>query len=226
MNKQEIYDYLDELDVFDYIVNDDLTVDGRYNVNLYHMIMEDELPFNFNHVRGIFEIDSNDLTSLKGCPKIVGKGFYCNDNLLTTLENGPVEVNGGYNCENNKLTSLEGSPKCVGQDFVCFNNELTSLEHSPKNVGDNFYCEENYIYNLDKFDCVFKGKFICLDNPIGTLFNEVDYDFIQAFKSLKVVKDKELNLRRFKYLMFNIFDKKSDYEKIDFSEVEKYYKVK
>ena len=106
------------------------------------------------------------------------------------------------------------------------NNELTSLEHSPKNVGDNFYCEENYIYNLDKFDCVFKGIFKCLNNPIGTLFNEVSYDFIQAFKSLKVVKDKELNIRRFKYLMFNIFDKKYDYEKIDFSEVEKYYTIK
>lgn len=205
MNKQEIYDYLDELDVFDYTVNDDLTVDGRYNVNLYNMIMEDELPFNFNHVKGIFEIDSNDLTSLKGCPKIVGKGFYCNDN---------------------QLTSLKGCPKSVGGTFNCDNNKLTSLEHSPKNVGNNFYCEDNYIYNLDKFDCVFKGIFNCLNNPIGTLFNEVDYDFIQAFKSLKIVKDKELNLRRFKYLMFNIFDKKSDYEKIDFSKVEKYYTIK
>ena len=226
MNKQEIYDYLDELDVLDYTINDDLTVDSRYNVNLYHMIMEDELPFNFNHVKGIFEIDSNDLTSLKGCPKIVGKGFYCNDNLLTTLENGPVEANGGYYCENNQLTSLKGCPKSVGGTFNCDNNKLTSLEHSPKNVGDNFYCEDNYIYNLDKFDCVFKGIFNCLNNPIGTLFNEVDYDFIQAFKSLKILKDKELNIRRFKYLMFNIFDKKSDYGKIDFSKVEKYYTIK
>ena len=205
MNKQEIYDYLDELDVLDYTINDDLTVDSRYNVNLYHMIMEDELPFNFNHVKGIFEIDSNDLTSLKGCPKIVGKGFYCNDN---------------------QLTSLKGCPKSVGGTFNCDNNKLTSLEHSPKNVGNNFYCEDNYIYNLDKFDCVFKGIFNCLNNPIGTLFNEVDYDFIQAFKSLKILKDKELNLRRFKYLMFNIFDKKSDYGKIDFSKVEKYYTIK
>ena len=226
MNKQEIYDYLDELDVLDYTVNDDLTVDSKYNVNLYHMIMEDELPFNFNHVKGIFEIDSNDLTSLKGCPKIVGKGFYCNDNLLTSLENGPVESNGGYYCENNQLTSLKGSPKSVGNNFNCDNNKLTSLEHSPKNVGDDFYCEDNYIYNLDKFDCVFKGTFNCLNTPIGTLFNEVDYDFIQAFKSLKVVKDKELNLRRFKYLMIYLFDKKSDYEKINFSEVEKYYTIK
>ena len=205
MNKQEIYDYLDELDVLDYTINDDLTVDSRYNVNLYHMIMEDELPFNFNHVKGIFEIDSNDLTSLKGCPKIVGKEFYCNDN---------------------RLTSLKGCPKSVGGTFNCDNNKLTSLEHSPKNVGNNFYCEDNYIYNLDKFDCVFKGIFNCLNNPIGTLFNEVDYDFIQAFKSLKILKDKELNLRRFKYLMFNIFDKKSDYGKIDFSKVEKYYTIK
>ena len=205
MNKQEIYDYLDELDVLDYTINDDLTVDSRYNVNLYHMIMEDELPFNFNHVKGIFEIDSNDLTSLKGCPKIVGKEFYCNDN---------------------QLTSLKGCPKSVGGTFNCDNNKLTSLEHSPKNVGNNFYCEDNYIYNLDKFDCVFKGIFNCLNNPIGTLFNEVDYDFIQAFKSLKILKDKELNLRRFKYLMFNIFDKKSDYGKIDFSKVEKYYTIK
>lgn len=226
MNKQEIYDYLDELDVLYYTVNDDLTVDSKFNVNLYDMIMEDELPFNFNHVKGVFEIDSNDLTSLKGCPKIVEKGFYCNDNLLTTLENGPVESNGGYYCENNQLTSLKGSPKFVGSVFNCCNNELTSLEYSPKNVDDDFYCEENYIYNLDKFDCVFKGTFICLNNPIGTLFNEVSYDFVQSFKSLKVVKDKELNIRRFKYLMFNIFDKKSDYEKIDFSEVEKYYTIK
>ena len=166
-----------------------------------------------------FEINKDGSIDVKDDVHI--EGLY-----LTEMPLRFNKVYGNFYCDSNNITSLKGSPNWVSGNFECSNNNIKSLEHSPKNVGDNFYCEENYIYNLDKFDCVFKGIFNCLNNPIGTLFNEVSYDFIQAFKSLKVVKDKELNIRRFKYLMFNIFDKKYDYEKIDFSEVEKYYTIK
>ena len=53
----------------------------------------------------------------------------------------------------------------------------------------------------------------CDDTPIGSIFNEVDIDFVRAFNIYRVIKDDKVNLKRLKYVM-ELFDMKYDLEKI------------
>jgi len=43
--------------------------------------------------------------------------FNCNDNELTSLEGAPRVVKGDFDCERNRLTSLKGAPLKVEGDF-------------------------------------------------------------------------------------------------------------
>ena len=71
-----------------------------------------ELPVQFNKVTGSFNVGHNQLTSLEGCPKYVGKDFVCDNNLLTSLKHGPKYVEGIVYCFGNNLTSLRYMPDC------------------------------------------------------------------------------------------------------------------
>jgi hypothetical protein len=77
-----------------------------------------KLPLKFNKVNGNFSCSFNNLTTLEGTPKSVGRSFYC---------------------YNNNLTNLKGSPKSVGGDFDCSNNNLISLK-------EIFYLDFNKVY--------------------------------------------------------------------------------
>ena len=92
-------------------------------------------------VDGDFIIEYKDLTSLKGCPKIVTGTFDCNSNHITSLEGGPRAAF-KYNAFQNKLISLKGAPKYVFI-FNVANNNLTTLEHAPLLVGGNFSANLN-----------------------------------------------------------------------------------
>ncbi len=72
-----------------------------------------KIPINFTEVGGIFVCFHNQLTSLEGAPKIVGKNFNCSHNQLTSLEGAPKEVGGNFVCNNNPLKSLKGAPEKV-----------------------------------------------------------------------------------------------------------------
>ncbi len=62
-------------------------------------------------VLGDFICQNNQLTSLAGSPKSVGRGFYCDGNKLTSLIGGPQTVAGYMSCKSNPLTSLAGAPQ-------------------------------------------------------------------------------------------------------------------
>ncbi len=80
------------------------------------------IPIQFYHVKGFFFCDSNQLTSLKGCPQYVGASF---------------------DCHQNKLNSLQYSPQIVGWNFYCHHNQLTSLEYCPEIVTKGVYLKNN-----------------------------------------------------------------------------------
>jgi hypothetical protein len=65
----------------------------------------------------------------------------------------------------------------------------------------------------------FKRGFYCLDNPIASIFNGVDHNFINMFIKYKVVKDNTINLKRLKYVM-SLFN-----ELIDLEEIKKHYTI-
>jgi hypothetical protein len=127
--KEEIIEWLNKYGVEDYTVNEDLTVNVDGYVDLSFKKLK-SIDIQFNKVSADFFCIYNELTSLKGCPQIVGGNFSCHSNSLTSLKGSPKEVGGSFDCSNNQLTSLDGCPKEVGGWFHCRNNsKLNNLEN-------------------------------------------------------------------------------------------------
>lgn len=195
MTTEEIEDILIKYLIPFYDIQPDGIVNVNGNVSIdYHNLTE--LPIRFGKVSGFFDCQGNGLTTLEGCPHTVNGMFVCQYNQLTTLEGGPKYVGGYYDCSNNQLTSLKGSPDKLGNMFVC---------------------EHNKIYNFDGHDTKYEyvdGGVFFEDNPIGSIFdNGIEATLIDNFKLLKVIKGKEVNLKRLKYVM-SIHDRPIDLDKI------------
>jgi hypothetical protein len=156
------------------------------------------------------------MTTEELCEKYRIKNYTINDGIvdvdgnvnLPTNENFiklPLRfgsVSGRFHCDHMGLITLEGCPKIVGGDFSCAFNDLTDLKHSPEEVGKSFVCGYNdEIYNLDGFYTKVGDVFDCRKTPLESIFNGVHQDFIDVFKTYKVVKGREVNLKRFKYVL-------------------------
>ena len=143
-----IQNWLDEMGVEYYIINDDYSIDVKGNVFLQSKNLQ-LFPslIQFNKIAGDFRCDSNQLTSLKGGPRNVYGSFRCDSNQLINLKWGPKIVLFHYYCNNNKLISLKGSPKRI-VFFYCNNNELINLEYSPIKVEGDYYCHSNKLTSL------------------------------------------------------------------------------
>ena len=107
MTKEEIHRICNSFEIENYTINPDgsIDVDGYVELGVYKL---DKIPLKFNNVSGYFNISYNDITSLEGCPKYVGRWFSCNDNNLTSLKGCPNYIGGTFYCGGNPLESLEG----------------------------------------------------------------------------------------------------------------------
>jgi hypothetical protein len=137
-------------------------VDGDFKC--YRQGLKDFKGVAFGHIKGNFNCDNNQLTSLEGAPKTVNGYFSCSSNQLTSLEGAPQTVDGSFYCANNQLTSLEGAPQTVGGDFYCGNNQLTSLNGAPNTIKDDFNCSGNRLTNLEGAPQTVDGSFSCAYN--------------------------------------------------------------
>tara|TARA_X000000368_G_scaffold416055_1_gene409102 strand:+ start:67 stop:675 length:609 start_codon:yes stop_codon:yes gene_type:complete len=198
LSKDEIVSFCEIHGISNYTIKDDGTVDVDGSVYLDYCKLT-ELPLKFGTVTGWFN---------------------CSRNLLTSLEGSPKVVFGTFTCNNNQLTSLEGGPENVGFKFICSNNQLTTLKGCPKSIGRDFICHENRLVDIDFIPDSIKRKFQIHGNPISSIFNEANMDFLKAFKTYKIIKDGVLNLKRLKYLSES-FDLD-----INLNEIEKYYLIK
>ena len=106
--KTLIKKWLDEMEITDYKINSDLSIDVEGHVTLHNKgLIEFPKFIKFNHISGDFFCSYNNLTSLKGCPASVDGFFDCSYNNLTSLEGCPKFVGGSYYCNNNKLQFTE-----------------------------------------------------------------------------------------------------------------------
>lgn len=161
-------------------INEAFTVyDGDFKVTeemvMRGKLIKNKIPY---HVTGDFDCSDLGLTTLVGCPKIVGGDFIAKYNLLKDLKGGPEFVHGdNYNVKSNDLTSLEGSPKEVGFLDVhhndlknlkgsprivhCLNingnKNLTSLEGLPNKIKSDFWFNDVRLPSLEKF-FLYKNK--------------------------------------------------------------------
>ena len=168
--RYKIKRWLEDMEIKDFTINDDLTINVYGIVNLNNKLSEHRLPafIKFKNVSGIFSCAGNELTSLEGCPKTVG-GFSCNDNMLTSLEGCPEAVRKSFYCAGNMLTSLKGCPDTVSGGFSCSKNKLTSLKGCPRTVGDSFSCSCNELTSLEGCPEIISGNFWCYNNRLTYL---------------------------------------------------------
>ena len=133
--REMIEKWLKENDIENYTIKDDFTidVDGNVDLNKRNLVRFPEY-IQFGVVKGYFDCYSTHLTSLKGAPRIVERGFCCSHNELTSLKGAPEKVKWDFDCSNNKLTSLKGVPKEVGGDFYCRKNTTKFTETDVRKV--------------------------------------------------------------------------------------------
>ena len=100
--RELIEKWLKEYNIKDYTINDDSTIDVDGTVYLFRRGLT-ELPdyIKFNIVKGDFYCMHDRLTSLKGFPVEVGGKVYINDNQLTSLKGPLKKVGRGLNCSYN-----------------------------------------------------------------------------------------------------------------------------
>ena len=122
-----------------YDCNEDINVDND-------LITDGHFICDFGVVKGRFNCSwHNNLKSLEGAPRKVGRDFWCNScKNLKSLEGAPKEVGGDFICTDcKKVESLKGAPEKVNKGFYCNNcTNLKSLEGAPKEVGGDF-CSYN-----------------------------------------------------------------------------------
>lgn len=169
-NRENITAWLDNMRIQNYHILDDLSVnvDGSVYLIAKELI---EIPVQFNHVTEDFYCNDNKLTSLKGCPKIVGGSFYCNDNELTSLLYLPEKIGHDFYCNYNKLTSLKGCHSIINGGLCCSDNQLTNLEYGPKVIQTFYDCSNNQLISLKGCPDIIGGDFICYNNKLTSLLD-------------------------------------------------------
>lgn len=88
------------------------------DVNLINMGLEKLPDLSTVTIEGCFSCAFNQLTSLKGAPRVVKDNFDCGSNQLTNLIGAPEIVGGYLNCAQNPLESFVGLPEKLGSLFA------------------------------------------------------------------------------------------------------------
>lgn len=84
-------------------------------------------------VAGNYNVDNNELTNLKGAPRIMNGWFSACHNQLTSLEGCPETINGFFRLTHNQIEDLQFFPKKVNGQIVLFRNEgLGSIQEKIK----------------------------------------------------------------------------------------------
>jgi hypothetical protein len=172
--KQFMNKFDTEIDIKDFLKNNpDIDSWLKLNVKDYKKIHIVDIFWkqsNFNGcpevIGGNFDCSRNNLTSLKGCAKIVEGDLYYYDNKLTSLEGCPEIVEGDFNCSYNYLKDLKYCFEKSNGSFICRDNNLTSLDGCPKVIDGSFSCTENKLKNLKGCPEIIEGDFYCYNNRL------------------------------------------------------------
>jgi hypothetical protein len=176
--KKEIEAWLERYEVSACTINQDLTIDSKYEIDLSNRQLK-ELPYKFNKVEGTFSIYNNQLTSLKNVPNLVGNNFICSLNHLTNLDFSPNVVENSYYCTANPfdLNHMTYPIHFNNYFYHCtvkekeFLNEFKNLYQVEKDEdGFGFILEltqAEFKVNLEKYDL--EKNILLSDNKIKVM---------------------------------------------------------
>lgn len=147
--KEQIQSWLKEMDIASpYTIDDNLVVHVNGNVYLNRKKLT-QFPVQFGVIKGYFDCQENQLTSLKGSPYEVHGTFNCSYNKLSNLAYAPSLVQGNFDCIKNKLISLEGAPERVEGNFDCSHNDLNNLKFLSPIIRDSLKATHNNLTELN-----------------------------------------------------------------------------
>lgn len=131
-----------------------------------------KLPLNFGVISGHFICSYNQLTTLEGCPREVGRNFRCDNNKLTSLIGAPKKIGGYFKCNNNQLVNLIGGPEIVIGSYNARDNKINSFEGFPEDFDQDFSFFGNPVQDiLDQFPKGLRLKTIHLINDYDAIWN-------------------------------------------------------
>lgn len=180
--KKKIRKQCEELNIKNYTINNDGTVDVNGNLSIY--ITRDKVKvnestkilINFNKIHGNADIvvvwhkrGRGGVTELPFTFNEVGGNFSANGCQLESLRGCPKKVGGFFAVIRNNLTTLEHSPTTVGGNFLANESHLTSLKGAPEYVGGNFDISDNNLTTLEYLPKRIDGTLSFNDNKITSL---------------------------------------------------------
>ena len=115
--KEQIKQWLDLMDIKNYVINKDLTVDIEGNADLSYKNLK-ELPVQFGKVRRDFFCQNNQLKSLKGAPQKVRRDFYCYNNQLKSIPKWIKNIKDVYVFQNINWNNVEWINKILGDKLT------------------------------------------------------------------------------------------------------------
>lgn len=147
LEKRKVSKILEELNIENYHINDDLSVDVNGSVNISEENIT-KIPVQFNFINGDFDCGYNLLSTLKGVPKNISGNFICCNNNLFDMEYSPEVVGGSCDYSNNNITSLLNSPKNIGTYLNVYKNNLLSLKNNIEELN-NIIISDKYNYPIN-----------------------------------------------------------------------------
>lgn len=87
-------------------------------------------------VNGDFIVMNNNLSDLRGSPRVVRGNYICSWCNLTSVTGMPEIVGKTFDCSNNKLTKIDAPFNHIGGDFIAINNQISTLDGMPLRVGN------------------------------------------------------------------------------------------
>jgi hypothetical protein len=158
-----------KLDLYNFEINEDGSVDVYYEVNITGLDLS-KIPIQFGYVQGYFHCDNNKIELLKNSPREIDESFSCSNNKIISLENGPIEVGEYYDCSKNMLTTLKEIEKVkIGGDFYCDKNPISPIYNIFGNVKSYI---ESLDYNYLRGTDIVRGRFMKACDNAGIIMPE------------------------------------------------------
>ena len=151
--KQEIISWLDKMNITNYTINKDLSVDVDSNVNINNRNLT-KIPIKFNKVSGSFYCSNNNLTSLVGCPTTVNGGFYCHNNKLTNINDLDSKIL-IKSIKNNIDWTKELKQEVYDKYFTeWIDKDINIVSVLKDKISDKTKKEYNHYFNANNFDLI------------------------------------------------------------------------
>jgi len=185
VRKKLIDDVCKKYNIRNYNINDDLSVDVADDVDLVGRKMT-KIPLKFGQIEGLFDCSHNKLTTLIGCPKIVGWEVIFDNNLLTHLDYYPERCM-LLSLNKNKITNLNelSSIYTVENNTLSYDdNPLELFIHKLEYIFTDLY-ENEIRERLDEFEVIKDINQIDLIS-LNSLFDFYNIPFYEKeFKNIK-----------------------------------------